>query len=359
MRKHTKSCLSAATSVAAIGLDVGDQYSQVSLLDGQGNKLAEDRIRSTPAGLQRVFAHLPRVRVALETSAHSGWMSRLLTALGHEVIVAQARKLAAIHRNDRKNDRADAEILARLVRVDPSLLHPIRHRSAELQADLNILRSRDALIRARTQLINHARGIVKSHAGHLPRCSTRAFPYRVAQAIPLALRPALGPVLGAVDVINTQLRGVEHELAVLASQRYPQTALLQQVTGVGLITALTFILTLADPHRFHASRDVGPYLGLVPRQEDSGQSSPQLGITHAGNTALRCLLVNCAHYILGRFGPDSDLRQYGLRIMQRGGKNAKKRALVAVARKLAVLLHHLWVTGEVYNPTHSSPSSAA
>jgi len=142
------------------------------------------------------------------------------------------------------------------------------------------------------------------------------------------------------------------------AKKYGHTKLLRQVKGVGALTSLAYVLTLEKPERFPKSRDVGPYVGLVPKQEDSGESQPQLGISKAGDTMVRKLLVGSAHYILGPFGPDTDLRRYGLRLCERGGKNAKKRAAVAVARKLAVLLHRLWVSGEVYEPLgYSAPKA--
>jgi len=130
--------------------------------------------------------------------------------------------------------------------------------------------------------------------------------------------------------------------------------LLKQVKGVGTQIALTYLLTIEDPHRFAKSRDVGCFLGLRPGRRDSGESQPQMHISKEGDPYLRTMLVQGAHYILGPFGADSDLRRWGLKLAARGGKNAKKRAVVAVARKLAVLLHRLWVTGEVYEPLHNS-----
>jgi transposase len=147
----------------------------------------------------------------------------------------------------------------------------------------------------------------------------------------------------------------DEKIEKLGREKYGPTA----GKGVGPITALAYVLTLENPDRFVKSRDVGPYLGLVPKQEDSGESPPQLGISKAGDTMMRRLLVGSAHHILGPFGPDTDLRRYGLRLCERGGKNAKKRAAVAVARKLAVLLHCLWVSGEVYEPLRQGTSAMA
>lgn len=149
------------------------------------------------------------------------------------------------------------------------------------------------------------------------------------------------------------------EIEEISKQHYPETKLLRQIKGVGGLIALTYRLTLDDPQRFGRSRDVGSYLGLQPRRRQSGASEPQLRISKEGDVYLRKLLVQGAHYILGRFGPDTDLRRWGLQLAQRGGKNAKKRACVAVARKLAVLLHRLWITGEVYEPLRGTPVPAA
>ena len=265
-------------------------------------------------------------------------------------LVANARRVRLIAQSDSKSDRADAETLARLGRLDPALLKPIRHRGVEAQLDLSLIRARDALVQARTQLVNHVRGAVKSVGGRLPKCSTESFPTKVRGEIPEALRPALGPVLELIAAITKELSRYDRQVETLAATRYPETAALRQVPGVGALTALSYVLTLEDPARFPKSRAVGSYLGLRPRQHDSGASAPQLRITKSGDAHLRRLLVGSAHYVLGPFGPDSDLRRWGMTLAARGGKNAKKRAVVAVARKLAVLLHRLWVTGATYEP---------
>ena len=259
-------------------------------------------------------------------------------------------KLRAIYHNPRKGDRADAEILARLARLDPKLLSPIHHRSPQAQADLAVLRSRDAIVRCRTLLINHARGIVKASGSRLPSCSADSFAHKVAPDIPEPLLPALAPVLDTVASLTQQIKSYDRKAEELCSQRYPETKLLRRISGVGPLTSLAFILTLENPDRFRRSREVGPVLGLVPRRDQSGDQDPQLRITKTGDAYLRRLLVSSAQYILGPFGPDCDLRRWGLMLAERGGKNAKKRAVVGVARKLAILLHHLWKTGEAYDP---------
>ncbi|MGH2372011.1 MAG: IS110 family transposase, partial [bacterium] len=269
-------------------------------------------------------------------------------------LVANARQLRLIYGSDRKSDRVDAETLARLGRLDPALLKPIRHRSTEAQADLAQLRARDALVRTRTLLINHVRGAVKAWGGRLLACSAPACGSKAGPGVPHELRAALGPLLELIARLTPEIRGMERQLERLATARYPETARLRQPSGVGLLTALCYVLTLEDPGRFRQSRAVGPYLGLCPRQDQSGGRDAQLRITKRGDAMLRRLLVSGAQYILGPFGPESDLRHWGLRLAARGGKNAKKRAVVAVARKLATLLHRLWVSGAVYQPLRAA-----
>jgi len=339
-------------SMFSIGLDLGDKFSYITIIDQEGELIEESRLPTTKASFQRKFSTLHPCRVAMEVGTHSRWASHLLKELGHDVLVANARKLRAIYHNPRKGDRADAATLARLARLDPELLSPIHHRSPEAQADLAVLRSRDAIVRCRTLLINHARDIVKASGSRLPSCTADSFARKAAPDIPGPLRPALDPVLETIAALTQQIQSYDQKNEELCSERYPETKLLREVSGVGPLTSLAFILTLENPDRFHRSREVGPAIGLVPRRDQSGDQDPQLRITKTGDAYLRRLLVGSAQYILGPFGPDCDLRRWGLKLAERGGKNAKKRAVVGVARKLAIVLHHLWKTGEVYDPFH-------
>ena len=333
-----------------VGLDLGDKFSYITIVDQDGEMIEESRLPTTKASFQRKFPTLQPSRIAMEVGAHSRWASHLLSDLDHDVLVANARKLRAIYHNPRKGDRVDAETLARLARLDPALLSPIHHRSPQAQADLAVLRSRDAIVRCRTLLINHVRDIVKASGSRLPSCSADSFAHKVAPDIPEPLRPALVPILDTIASLTQQIKSYDQKAEELCSERYPETKLLRRISGVGPLTSLAFILTLEKPDRFRRSREVGPAIGLVPRRDQSGDQDPQLRTTKTGNSYLRRLLVSSAQYILGPFGPDCDLRRWGLKLAERGGKNAKKRAVVAVARKLAVLLHRLWKTGEIYDP---------
>ena len=346
-----------ATKRLWIGVDLGDRYSEVCILNSRGEVQERDRIRMTPAAVREYFSAFAGAQVAIETGTHSPWMSRELTACGLTVTVANAREVRKIHQSDRKNDRSDAEILARMLRLDPKLLAPIRHRNAAMQADLSVLRARDVLVGTRTACINSVRGLVKSFGERLPKCSAESFVHRVAGVVPAELEPAVKPLLELIAATTAKIRDFNKRIEDIARESYPQTALLTQVGGVGPVTSLTFVLTLAEADRFAHSRDVGAYLGLVPRQYDSGDQHSQLQITKAGNSLLRRLLVHSAHYILGPFGKDCRLRRFGLRLAERGGKNAKKRAVVAVARKLATLLHQLWSTGAIYDPFYGMTSA--
>ena len=333
-----------------VGVDLGDQWSHYCILGLQGETLSEGQLQTREAEVVEFFQALPPARVVMEVGTHSAWVQEVIAGKGHEVLVANPRLMEGSKRRKRKNDRIDAKKLARLGRVDPQSLPPIRHRSREVRQDLVVLRAREALVAARTELINATRGLVKSMGTRLPKCSSPSFGQKVKDAIPEKVREALLPLVQFADALSDSIQSYDQKIEELGSEKYGHTKLLRQVKGVGPITALAYVLTLENPEHFAKSRDVGPYLGLVPKQEDSGESQPQLGISKTGDTMVRKLLVGSAHYILGPFGPDTDLRRYGLRLCERGGKNAKKRAAVAVARKLAVLLHRLWVSGEVYEP---------
>ncbi len=341
-----------------IGLDLGDRASYFVILDGSGRKEQEGKVGTREGNLQKVFSEFEPCRMALEVGTHSPWVVRVLRDLGHEVWVANPRELRLIYQNPNKDDRLDAESLARLARVDPQLLKPIEHRSLETAADLAQLKTRKKLVGVRSSLVNHCRGLVKPVGQRLPGCSTESFHKKVVGHIPEILAPALDPIVVEIGRLTEQIKRMDYQL-VQVSRRYPQTTVMQQIKGVGPITALAYALIIEDPLRFSKSRQVGAYVGLCPGRRQSGKRDPQLRITKRGDKLLRSLLVSCAHYILGPFGEECDLRRFGLRLSQSGGKKAKRVATVAVARKLAVLMHHLWVSGQVYDPLYNQTLEAA
>lgn len=342
-----------------MGVDLGDRISRICGLNAAGEVEREESIATTTSAMEGYFSKLPPCRVVMEVGTHSPWLSELLECLGHEVIVANTSLVYGRNRRKKRNDAMDAEYLARQGRSDPKLLHPIRHRGREAQEHLGRVRARDQLVQVRTKLINHVRGAVKPVGGRIPRCSADSFARRAPEHVPEGLRAGLGPVLELIQDLSTRIRSYDREVERAITEAYPEARHLQQVGGVGALTSLSYVLVVEDPSRFSRSRDAGAYFGLVPKLDESSDSSPQLRITKAGDELGRRLLISAAHYILGPFGSDSDLRRHGERIAQRGGKNAKKRAVVAVARKLAVLLHRLWVTGATYDPLYSTRRKAA
>jgi transposase len=321
---------------------------------GTGALLEEARIATTPKAFERRFAGMQPTRIALEVGSHSRWVSELLQTAGHEVIVANAYKLRLISCNDSKSDRTDALYLARLAAADPQLLHPLKHRSRQAHADRCILIARDRLVGCRTKLINSIRGMVKATGARLPTASSWTFHNKMPELIPSELVEAVAPLLKTLEWLHQQLKQYDKVLAHKIERDHPAATHLMQVDSVGPITSLNFVVTVDDPHRFPNSRSVASYVGLRPKKRSSGKGDPELRISKAGDEMLRRHLVQSAQRMLGPFGKDSDLRRWGLKLAARGGKNAKKRAVVAVARKLAVLLHRLWITGAPYEPLRNS-----
>lgn len=333
-----------------VGIDLGDRFSQYCLMAaGSGEIVEEGRLLTREESLRDRFAAAPPMRVVIETGTHASWVARLVRSLGHEVLVASARHLRCIYEADQKDDRVDARMLAKVGRLDPSLLHPVRTRSQEVDLELAVLRARDVLVAARTKVMNSVRGLVKRTGQRLPRLSAESFAVKARPHVPNVLRDVLEPLLDSIAGMTSRIREYDAQVERLCGM-HPETARLRQVAGVGPVTSLAFVLVIEDPHRFSRSREVGPYLGLVPRRDSSGSIDRQLRITKSGDRLMRRLLVGSAHYIIGPFGPDTDLARFGRKMAERGGKIGRKRAAVAVARRLGVLLHRLWVSGEVYRP---------
>lgn len=353
---HPTASIPTLTTVefpTTMGLDISDLVSHFLVQRGDGAKLDSGKVKMTREGLRGLFERHAGCRLVIEAGGHSPWVSRLAEECGMEVIVANPRKVELISKNDKKTDRTDAELLTELGRTNPGLLSPITHRSERAQLDLSVLRSRSELVQARTGLINHVRGALKATGHRAPSCASHCFVQKARATVPGGLLPALEPVLEVIASLTEQIARLDERIEHLCSERYPVTQLLRQVKGVGPVVSLSFVLTIDDPARFRSARDVGSYLGLVPRKKSSGRSDPQMRITKAGDHDMRRLLVNAASYILGHFGPDCDLRRFGERLAGGdGNRGARKRARVAVARKLAVLMHHLWRTGLVYDPLH-------
>jgi transposase len=341
-------------STTTIGIDLGDKKHSVCALDASGSIIYERSITNHRESLRRLSSKYPGALIAMEVGTHSPWTSRFLSSLGHEVIVANPRKLRAIYANTRKSDRQDACILARLARVDRKLLHPIKHGSEEAQQDLLQVKLRDNLVSQRVNVINSVRMTLKSLGIRLPKHCTAVFTKRCRQHLTGEHAGVLAMIEPSLDVIDSLSSGIAKFDKTIdeTCSRYPVTSRLMEIRGVGPITALTFVLVIDNAERFTSARNVPAYLGLVPRRDQSGDVDKQLRISKAGNAYLRRLLVSAAQYLLGPFGTDCDLRRQGLRLASMGGARAKKKAVVAVARKLAVLMYTLWRRELDYDPLH-------
>ncbi len=352
-------------NTVVMGIDLGDRTSAYCVRLTLGEQIVkEGTVGTTATAILEAFQGLRRQRVVIETGTHSRWVAQLLELMGHEVIVANARKLKLISENNQKSDKVDARLLSQLGCRNVDWLHPVYQRSEESQVDLMLLRARQALVDTRTALINHVRGTVKSFGSRLPKCGTERFVEVAREELPEALKPALSGVLATLEEVDEQIYGYDCQIEHLCDTKHKDAAkCLLQVNGVGPVTALTYVLTIEDKDRFEKSRDVGPYLGLVPKKRQSGARDPQLGISKAGDEMMRKLLVNCAHHILGYKGQDSDLRRWGLELVRaverKGKQGARKLAAAAVGRKLAVLLHRLWVTGAKYEPLRNRGAQQA
>lgn len=345
------------SETCTVGIDLGDRKSTYCVLDEEGRIIQEGSVATNRQAFTKEFEP-GGFRVVLECGTHSRWCSALLRGFGCEVFVANPRKVPLIFRTKNKSDKEDPRKLARLGRFDPELLSPIKHRSLDAHTDLSVLKARDTLVRTRSSLVNAVRSMVKTFGERLPSGSPEAFPKKAASLIPEQLKNALMPLLDTVSQLTLSIRGYDRRIRAMGEKKYPETGVLKQIAGVGDLTALAFVLVLEDPDRFSKSRTVGSFLGCTPRRDQSGKVDKELPITKAGNRFMRRLLVLAAHHILRGRGPDSDLKRYGQRLVARGGRAAKKKAVVAIARKLSVLLHRLWVTGEVYDPLKNSSAAA-
>lgn len=357
-KKQQVATVTMSKPAQVVGLDLGDRHSHYCMLTSTGEFMEDGRIQTTRAAIEKHFAGEPRMRIAVEAGTHSPWVSRLLKSYGHEVIVANPRKIPTVTKSESKNDRNDAEQLARMAAFDPKLLHPIEHRSPQRQQDLNLVHTRSVLVRARTMLINCTRGLVKSAGQRLPACSSESFPEKVSAAVPPTLKAACSPLLEQITQMNQAIGAMDKQIDEL-DKKYPEISILRTVPGVGPVVAACYVLTLDSPEAMKTNRQAGAFLGLRPAQQQSGDSNPQRGITRSGNIYLRSLLVQSAQYILGRSRPDSELRRWGLKLAASGGKRGKKRAIVAVARKLAVILLSMWRNNKKFEPFPQSVAQMA
>lgn len=318
------------------GMDIGDSHCDVLVVDEAGEYDAKFRCRTDEDAIRRYFSRKEKMRVVLEAGVHSHWVVEILEELGHEVRVLNPRDLAMIWHSTKKTDERDAMVMAELSRTNSQLAKPIQLRPKEQREDLVVLKARNAMVEARTKLLLSCRGMLKSFNVRLTSCSSETF-HKLYTEVPKELVEALKPVFEAIKALTDKIRELDKQLACLC-KKYPDTELLQTVCGVGPVVSLSFVLLVGDPYRFGCKRDVAAYFGLTMKRDQSGETDKQLGITKCGNVWMRSLLVQSAHHILGPYGKPSALRDWGLKLGEHGGKRAKGKAVVAVARKLSVIM---------------------
>jgi transposase len=271
-------------------------------------------------------------------------VARVLEGQGHEVVVVNSRRVRLIAESTLKCDRVDAEILARLSRLDPELVRPVYQRSPAAQQLRTRLRVRSSLVRARAALIHSVRGTLRSQGYRLTSCPTKSFVARWGELkLKRELRQVLDPLAETIAELTARIEALEREL-VAEAHGDDLVQRLQGIPGVGPLVGLAFVGWVDRPERFRRSRDVGACLGLRPRVRDSGERERRGAITREGDSEMRRLLVQAAHAAL-HAKRDSALKRWAERLVRRLGKS---KAVVALARKIAVLLHHLWVSGEDY-----------
>ncbi len=332
-----------------VGLDLGNRACAYCVLDARGKLVTEGAFPTARLDLERVFGSMPRTRIVMEATHNTHWMSKALRAFGHEVIVANPRRLDLITKSLRKTDKNDARLLAQLGQCNLELLSPVHERSDASMKVRVLLRARALLVRTRTRLVNHVRASVKIFGGALPSCAPEYFHLKVRQAIPGLLQCALDPLFDQLEALQKGITGYDQQVSRLCEET-PATTLFREIHGVGPLIAISFVTCIEDPHRFKNSRSIGAYFGLVPGSRQSGEKDPRLPITKHGEGSMRSLLVSAAMHVMRRSAPDCELKRYGRRIAASGTPRDKGRARVAVARKLACLMHRLWLTGEVYRP---------
>ena len=329
-----------------IGADVSDRTTKICVMTkaegGERRIVLETTCATTKAGFGEAFAKFDRYwPVVFETGTHCRWMDRLFHEMGFKPIVGNPGKIPSITKSNTKNDRNDARELARLAIADPAMLHPVFLRDEVYQQMLRFHHARNILISQRTQTINQIRGFAKSMGYRIEGSSTEKFHELSKAGWPKELEECAWPLMGVLKTIALKIKAYDKLIARLA-ERPEFKAMVERVRvvyGIGIVGSTVFIAAIGGrPDRFGHTRDVGAYLGMIPKQDQSGDKDKQLHITHAGADIVRTALVECAGVAMMENAKDTDLKLKGLRIAMHGGRIARKKAKVAVARGLAVTM---------------------
>lgn len=350
MKKFNDNASGWAGKVAdvRVGLDVGDRVSRWAAMRVGTGEVREGLVSTTPDAIRESFAG-GTCTVLMEAGSHTPWLVRLLAELGHRPVVVDPASLRVGGPRRRRNDRKDARGLMDLAEdVGRPRVREIWQRPQDYQQDLSLMRLRDAAVRARSLLANSVRGTVKLFGERLGSHSVKSLPKFAREELSPDLFGVVEPLLVQIEQLTEAIAGYDRKVDEYLARR-PESARLLQVQGVGPVTTGIFMAVIGDPSRFARSRDVGDYLGLVPGLDQSGDRNPSLRITKQGNELLRRTLVQCAHFIMSTRAEDCDLKRWALKLAGDGSnKTRRKKAAVALARKLAVLLHCLWLRDEKY-----------
>ncbi len=329
-----------------LGIDVHSKYSEVCGISQEGEVTVRRRISTTETSIRGFFGSRERAQVTLESGPVTPWVYRLLCDLGHAVTVVNPRRVRLIAESTLKTDGIDAEVLARLSRLDLGFLRPVYQRSPEAQELRTRLRVRSALVKSRTSLINAVRGTLRAQGYRMPSCAAKIFMVRYeSMGFDSGVSEALAPLVSTIGELSDRICELENDLKAQASTD-ELLVRLQTVPGVGPLVSLAFAGWVDNPDRFQKSRDVGACLGLRPSLRSSGGHEIRGRITREGDSEMRRLLVQAAHASL-QCHKDSALKRWGEGLVARLGKS---KAVVALARKIGVLLHRLWVTNENFQP---------
>jgi len=328
------------------GMDLHQWHTDVCVLGDDGVVQERARFLTNRERLERFFRGRKPMRVVMEAGGSSPWVARLVESCGHEVLVCNPRNVRVIAESTLKTDERDAETLARLARLDEGVLGSVRPRSEEAQQLRNELKVRGALVETRTKLINTTRGILRAMGYVVHGGSSRKFTGRVRQMeLPDELARTVMPLLSQIDSVSEEIGRCEEKLQERVKEM-PEVRLLEEIPGVGPIVALYFVASVDDPDRYLSPRNVASFFGLRPVMRSSGKRSYYGRITRHGDPEMRRLLIQAAHALM-RSNTRCRLQDWARDLEARKGK---AKAMVALARKLAVLMVRLWRAGEVFEP---------
>lgn len=326
-----------------IALDVSDRTAKVCVMGkiaGRKHIIEQTTIQMTKDAFRAYLgAKNPSWPVVFETGTHCRWMENTVKSLGMKPIVANPARMRMMSESNTKNDRNDARELAQMALADVDLLHPVSLRGETCQQMLRLLKARDAMVAVRTKFVNQLRGFAKSMGFRLPGCSARKVGRLDKTQWPDDFEAVAWPIMDVLETLELKIKAYESQIRKLASSPELEAKIdrVREVYGIGLLSGCALVASIdANPERFSKARDAGAYFGLVPKQRQSGEMDMQCHITMAGSEYVRNLMVESAQIALRDGAKDTDIKLKGLRICERGGRIARRKAVIAVARCLVV-----------------------